>query len=263
MSVEISACIITFNEETNIRRCLESVKWCDEIVVMDSYSTDRTIEICEEYTDKIHRHEWMGYVGQRNLVRELATRDWVLYIDADEEISDELRDEIVAEKSNNFGEYLGFQFPRRVRYLGEWILHGEWYPDIKLRLFKKNKGRSVGNEPHDYVIVDGNVKTLKKPINHYTYTDIEDHIRTVNHFTTIASSEKHAKGEKHSWLDMVFRAKWRFVRGYIIKAGFLDGKRGFLIAAFNTFGVIIKYAKLWEQGLQEEQNRQKHPEREA
>ena len=251
MSIEISACIITFNEEQNIRRCLESVKWCDEIVVLDSYSQDSTIDICREYTDKIFQHEWMGYVGQRNLVRKKASCDWVLYLDADEEISPELQEEIIREKEDGFNNFLGYQFPRRVQYLGRWILHGEWYPDIKLRLFKKDRGRSVGSEPHDYVVVDGNVKTLKNPINHYTYVDIEDHVRTVNRFTSIAAAEKFQKGERHGWIDMVFRAKWRFVRGYIIKMGFLDGKRGFLIAAINTFGVIIKYAKLWELWLAE------------
>lgn len=254
MTAKVSACIITFNEENNIRRCLESVKWCDEIVIMDSYSTDRTLEICKEYTDNIYQHGWTGYVGQRNLVREKASHEWVLYIDADEEISDELRQEIQGEQSRGFTDYLGYQFPRRVKYLGAWILHGEWYPDVKLRLFKKNKGRSVGNEPHDYVVVDGNVKTLQNPINHYTYTDISDHIHTINNFTSIAASEKMANGERYSWLNMIFRANWRFVRGYLFKAGFLDGKRGLLIAIINSFGVIIKYAKLWEKRITDSEN---------
>lgn len=256
MSTEISACIITMNEEKNIRRCLESVKWCDEIVIMDSYSSDRTIEICREYTDKIYQHEWMGYVGQRNLVRRKADCEWVLYLDADEEISPALQDEILHEREGAFSEYLGYQFPRRVQYLGRWITHGEWYPDIKLRLFKRVKGRSVGSEPHDYVVVDGNVKTLKNPINHYTYVDIADHIKTVNHFTSIAAVEKYNRGERHSWLDILFRAKWRFIRGYILKRGFLDGKRGFLIASINTLGVIVKYAKLWELILNESESGQ-------
>jgi glycosyltransferase involved in cell wall biosynthesis len=252
MSIKISACIITFNEEKNIRRCLDSVSWCDEIVILDSFSTDSTISICREYTDKIYQHEWMGYVGQRNLVREKANCDWVLYLDADEEVSSELQDEILREKSQGFNGYLGYQFPRRVEYLGRWILHGEWYPDIKLRLFKKIKGRSVGTEPHDYVTVDGNVKTLKNPINHYTYRDISDHIQTVNHFASIAAAEKYQKGERHGWSGIIFRSIWRFIRGYIIKMGFLDGHRGYLIAVINSFGVIIKYAKLWEIGLQQQ-----------
>ncbi len=255
MSVDISACIITFNEESNIRRCLDSVKWCNEIVVMDSFSTDKTIEICREYTDAVYQHKWMGYVGQRNLVRQKAKCDWVLYLDADEEISDGLRDEIMAQLNKNNEKYAGYQFPRRVNYLGKWIMHGEWYPDIKLRLFQRSKGRSVGSEPHDYVVVDGNVKTLKNPINHYTYVDISDHVQTVNKFTSIAATEKFRAGEKYLWVDTIFRAQWRFLRGYIVKRGFLDGKRGLLIACINTLGVIVKYAKLWELQIQNDHDK--------
>lgn len=251
MKPEISACIITFNEQGNIRRCLESVKWCDEIVVMDSFSTDETIEICREYTDAVYQHKWMGYVGQRNLVRQKATSDWVLYLDADEEISGDLREEIIGALQNDEEKYTGYQFPRRVNYLGRWITHGEWYPDIKLRLFKRVKGRSVGSEPHDYVVVDGSVKNLKGPINHYTYVDIADHVRTVNNFTSIAAQEKYKSGEKCCWANTIFRSQWRFFRGYILKRGFLDGKRGFLIACVNTLGVLVKYAKLWELQLAE------------
>ncbi len=251
MRVKISACIITFNEEANIRRCLESVKWCDEIVILDSFSTDKTQDICREYTDNIFQNEWMGYVGQRNLIREKATCEWVFYLDADEEVSSELQTEIFEQLESYSEKIVGYQFPRRVQYLGKWVLHGEWYPDIKLRLFKKDVGKSVGSEPHDYVIVDGAVKTLKYPINHYTYSGIEDHLKTVNNFTTIAADEKFKKNLRCSWFSIFFRSQWRFVRGYILKAGFLDGKRGLLIALISSFSVFIKYTKLWERHLLE------------
>ena len=249
MRVKISACIITFNEEVNIRRCLESVEWCDEIVILDSFSNDKTLEICREYTDKIFQHKWMGYVGQRNLIREKASCEWVFYLDADEEISNELQSEILERLEGNMKNTVGYQFPRRVQYLGRWVLHGEWYPDIKLRLFKKSCGKSVGSEPHDYVVVDGVVKTLRYPINHYTYSGIEDHLKTANNFTSIAANEKFKKGVHCSWLSIFFRAHWRFMRGYILKAGFLDGKRGLLIAVISSFSVFIKYTKLWERHL--------------
>jgi len=246
MRPQISACITAVNEESNIRRCLESVKWCDEIIVVDSYSTDRTVEICREYTERVYQHEWLGYVGQKNLIRSLARCPWILFIDADEEVSEELRDEILQELERSAGRYAGYQFPRRVFYLGKWIYHGEWYPDYKLRLFLKDKGRSEGQEPHDHVVVDGPIKTLKGHLNHYTYDDLADHLRTMNRFSTISAREKYQAGVRFRWIDLLGRPLWRFFKGYVIKRGFLDGVHGFLISAVTSFGVLMKYAKLWE-----------------
>ena len=144
MREKISACITAGNEEKKIRRCLESVSWCDEIVVVDSFSTDRTAEICREYTDRVYQHEWLGYIGSKNLIRGMATHPWLLYLDADEEISSDLRDEILREFNSGSGEIVGYRFPRLVHYLGRWIKHGEWYPDYKLRLFRKDAGSSDG-----------------------------------------------------------------------------------------------------------------------
>ena len=243
---KISACITAGNEEANIRRCLESVKWCDEIVVVDSYSTDRTAEISQEYTDRVYQHEWLGYVGQKNFIRGLARNPWILFIDADEEISEELRDEILREFERGPGRYVGYRFPRRVFYLGRWIYHGEWYPDYKLRLFLKEKGESRGQEPHDHVVVDGPVKTLKGHLNHYTYRDLADHLRTMNRFSSISAREKYQRGAKFRWIDLLGRPLWRFVKGYIIRRGFMDGFHGFTISSITSFGVLMKYAKLWE-----------------
>ena len=161
MREKITACVTTFNEERNIRRCLESVKWCDEIVVMDSFSTDTTVQLCREFTDRIFQNEWLGYIGQRNLIRSKATHPWVLFIDADEEVSPELRDEIIAQFERGHDGVAGYEFPRMVNYLGEWIRHGEWYPDVKARLFMKCMGISGGVEPHDRVIISGAVRRLK------------------------------------------------------------------------------------------------------
>lgn len=250
MTKKISACIITFNEEQHIRRCLDSVRWCDEIVVVDSFSTDRTEEICREFTDAFYRQEWLGYVGQRNFIRKKAKNEWVLFLDADEEISPQLRDQIQKELSDGDPTVVGYQFPRQVYYLGKWIRHGEWYPDIKLRLFLKAKGRSVGREPHDHVVVAGPVKTLHKPIYHYTYDNITDHLNTLNRYSSITADEKWSEGERFRLLDMLFRPAWRFFRGYVLKGGFLDGRHGVLIAGVNAFGVLTKYAKLWEKELE-------------
>ncbi len=243
---KISACVTAGNEERNIRRCLESLTWCDEIVVVDSFSSDRTVEISREYTDRVYQHEWLGYIGQKNLIREMARYCWILFVDADEEVSDELREEILQEFERGTGPFVGYQFPRRVFYLGKWIYHGDWYPDIKLRLFLKERGRSAGREPHDHVVVDGPVKTLHGHLNHYTYESIEEHLRTLNRFTTITAQEKHASGIPFRWRDFFVRPPWRFFKGYFLKLGFLDGFRGLLISGISAFGVAMKYAKIWE-----------------
>jgi len=246
MKNSISACVITYNEEANIERCLTSLTWCDEIVIVDSFSTDRTLALCRKYTDRIEQRPWQGYIAQRNAIRELASHDWVLFLDADEEVSITLREEIIAALREDQGRYDGYRFPRRVYYIGKWILHGEWYPDMKLRLFKKDKGRSVGVEPHDQVRVDGAVRTLRSPLWHYTYDDIRDHLETINRFSTISAQSKYEHGYRFRWVDFLFRPAFRFFKGYILKAGFLDGRRGLLIAIFSSVGVAVKYAKVWE-----------------
>ncbi|MCX7818473.1 MAG: glycosyltransferase family 2 protein [Kiritimatiellae bacterium] len=242
----ISACVICFNEERKIRRCLESVRWCAETVVLDSFSTDRTVEIAREYTNRVHQHEWLGYVGQRNLVRSLATQPWLLFLDSDEEVSPGLRDEVIEEFRRGPAPHVGYEFPRMVQYLGRWIRHGEWYPDIKLRLFHRDYGRSEGIEPHDRVVVTGPVKRLRNPLYHYTYDDIEDHVATLNRFSTITAQQKFVAGDRFHWHDLLLRPPLRFIKGYILRAGFLDGTHGLLIALLAAMGAALKYAKLWE-----------------
>lgn len=249
MREKISACITCFNEEGNIRRCLESVRWCDEIVVVDSFSTDQTVAICREYTDRIFQHPWQGYIGQRNFIRAKAVHPWVLFIDADEEVSPELRDEILRLFDRGSALAVGYEFPRMVNYLGEWIRHGEWYPDVKLRLFQKAKGISGGQEPHDHVIVNGAVERLSGHLYHYTYDDIHDQLVTLNRYSTITANEKSKQGDRFRWIDLIFRPTLRFLKAYFVKLGFLDGRRGFVIAAISSFGVAMKYAKLWEREL--------------
>lgn len=251
MREKISACVITHNEEDKIRRCLESLMWCDEIVVVDSFSQDDTIDICRRYTDKVYQREWLGYIDQRNYIRKKAQHLWVLFVDADEEVSPGLRDEIMKELEGVDRIYIGYQFPRQVRYLRRWIRHGEWYPDIKLRLFKKAHGYSGGLEPHDQVIVEGPVKTLRSPLWHYTYDGIVDHVDTMNKFSGITAEAKFKEGLRFKWRDFLFRPFWRFFKGYIIKLGVLHGRRGLLIAMISSVGVALKYAKLWEIELEE------------
>jgi len=248
MREKVSACITAGDEEQNIRRCLESVKWADEIIVVDSFSKDRTVEICHEYTDLVYRHRWLGYIGQKNLIKDLAAGPWILFIDADEEISPELRDEILAElSSDSAARIAGYEFPRMVWFLGKWIRHGDWYPDTKLRLFRKTKGRCGGSEPHDRTTVDGAVKRLEHDMYHYTYNSIADQVATLNRFSTITANGQHDSKKSFYVHDLLFRPLIRFLRGYILRRGFLDGLPGLIVATISGYGVFIKYAKLWEK----------------
>lgn len=248
----ISACITCLNEEDNIRRCLESVKWADEIVVVDSFSRDNTVAICREYTDRVYQHEWLGYIGQKNLIKKMATGRWILFLDADEAVSPGMREAIRREFASGACEqYAGYRFPRIVWYLNRWIRHGDWYPDLKLRLFQKARGLCQGVEPHDEVVVDGPVKTLREPLYHYTYTDISDQILTLNNFSSITAQEWHKRGRRFLAIDMLLRPLYRFFKCYFLKRGCLDGLRGLVIATTVSYGTFLKYAKLWERHLQD------------
>jgi len=253
MRDKISVCLTVGNEENNIRRCMNSIRWADEIVVVDSFSKDRTFEICKEYTGRVYQHKWLGYVGQKELIKKMAGHPWILFIDADEEVSDELRAQILREfESGENRKYEGYEFPRKVFFLGQWVTHGEWWPDIKMRLFLKDKGVCTGQEPHDHVIVQGRVKRLSGCLHHYTYDDISDQIYTLNRFSTIAATSLKNEGRRFSTIDLLFRPFFRFIKGYIFKRGFLDGHRGLVIALMSSIGVFYKYAKLWELSLKKD-----------
>jgi glycosyltransferase involved in cell wall biosynthesis len=245
-NVYISACIITLNEERNIRDCLESVTWVDEIVVVDALSSDGTPSICREYTDKVVQRPWPGHVAQKNHALSLATHQWVVCLDADERISPELQSEIRRELENPDDLWDGYYFPRQTFYLGRWIRHGGWYPDYKLRLFRKSKGRWAGVDPHDIVQLDGRAKRLKAPMYHYTYRDLADHVRAMNNYTDLAAAGKNRAHVKLAILHMVLNPAVKFVRMYFLKRGFLDGVPGFIVAISGSFYVFLKYAKLWE-----------------
>ena len=245
----LSVCIITGNEEANIRRCLESVAWADEIVVVDSFSTDRTREIAGEYTDRVFRHRWVGYIGQKAIARNLARGEWVLFVDADEAVSVPLRDEILATLRSGVPDGVdGFDFPRQVWYLHRWIRHGDWYPDTKLRLFRKARGHCCGTEPHERIDVEGEVRHLRGPLLHYTYDDIADQIETVNRFSSISSRAERLRRMSPFRLfwSMMLHPPFRFLRCYFLRRGFLDGMAGLVIAVTVAFGTFVKYAKAWE-----------------
>ncbi len=260
MRDKISACLTVGNEESVIQRCLESLHWVDEIVVVDSFSKDRTVEICRQFTNRVYQHAWLGYVGQKDLIKKMASHPWILFIDADEEVSPELRDEIIAEFENgNNRQYVGYEFPRKVFFLGKWITHGEWWPDVKMRLYLKEKGVCTGREPHDHVVVNGPIKRLHGCLHHYTYDDIADQIMTTNRFSTIASAGMLEEGRRFSGIDLIFRPLFRFFKGFCLKGGFKDGYRGLIIAMLSATGVFFKYAKLWERINVQSQNNADQP----
>lgn len=258
MREAISACVTAGNEEANIRRCLESLKWADEIVVVDSFSADRTAEISREYTDRVYQHQWLGYIGQKNLIKDMAKGPWVLFVDADEEVSPGLRAEIEREFELGASKgYAGYEFPRMVHYLGRWITHGDWYPDVKLRLFRKAVGTCGGREPHDRTTVDGPVRRLSKPLYHYTYTGIADHLVTLNKFSSITAETELGDGRSFRLVDLIFRPWVRFLRSYVVRRGMLDGLPGFIIAVTAAYSVFAKYAKLWELEMERREKKQR------
>jgi glycosyltransferase involved in cell wall biosynthesis len=242
----ISVSIICYNEEKKIKRCLESVKWADEIVVLDSYSTDKTLDICRGYTKKIHQHKFDGHIQQKNRAIDLCSNDWVFCIDADEVVSDELRSSILGIDIKN-PKYLGFAVPRRVHYLGKWINHGGWYPDYKLRFFNRKFGRWGGINPHDTVIVNGKSLTLTGDLLHYSYESISAHLSQVNKFTDIMAQEYDKIGKNPSIVNLTIRPLFKFIKMYFLKLGFLDGRRGFIIAVIAAFYVFMKFVKLFER----------------
>ena len=257
----VSVCIITFNEEENIRDCLESLKWVEEIVVIDSLSQDNTVAICREYTDKVFQKEWQGHVKQKNYSLAHATNEWVLCLDADERISPELKEEIESCFAEDDKGCEGYLFPRHSYYLGRWINHGGWYPDYKLRLFKKSKGKWGGKDPHDKVILNGGTMRLKAELLHFVYKNLSHQLQTVDNFSTITAGILESESEKFSLLKLLFRPPIRFFEMYVIKRGFMDGLPGFIIASSSSFYIFLKYAKLWELGKHKSKSFANHRDR--
>ena len=242
----VSCCIVCFNEEQGIRRCLESVKWCDEIIVVDSFSTDKTLEICQDYSTHIIQRAWPGYVEQKRFALSQVSHEWILNIDADEEVSPLLRNEIQAVLQQDDPAVDGFYMPRLVHYLGRWWWHG-WYPSYRLRLFRKHKVRWGGVDPHEKVLLHGRSERLIGNLHHYTYTDISDHLRTVNSLTDISSRELMLRKRQRHLSDIVLRPLWRFLSFYLLRGCIRDGIPGLFVAVTSAFYVFLKYAKLWEQ----------------
>ncbi len=242
----VSCCIICFNEEHAIRRCLESVKWCDEVIVVDSFSTDKTVEICQDYAARIIQRPWSGYVEQKRFALSQARHEWVLNVDADEEVTLPLQNEVQAVLQRDDPAVDGFYIPRLVHYLGRWWWRG-WYPSYRLRLFRKHKVRWGGVNPHEKVLLHGYSDRLSGNLHHYTYDDISDHLRTINNLTDISSHELVLRKHQRRLTDVLFRPLWRFLNFYFLRGCIRDGLPGLFVSATSAFYVFLKYAKLREQ----------------
>ncbi len=240
--MKISAAIITLNEQRNIARAIESLRCCDEIVVVDSGSHDRTCEIAANLGARVVEAAWRGYAGQKNFAVEQCSHDWVLSLDADEALSEALEGEIwqlkkVGPKAD------GYTMPRLAQYLGKWILHSGWYPDRKVRLFDRRKAHWEGDFVHESVRLQGTVEHLEASLLHFTCQSLTEHLRTMDRYTTLAAEQLIAGKKEITWKHLALNPPWTFFSTYVLKRGFLDGFEGLAIAHMAALYNFLKYAK--------------------
>jgi len=239
---KLSVIIITKNEAQNIHACLESVAWADEIIVVDSGSSDETVEICKKFGAKVFVHDWPGFGMQKNRALSYATHEWVFSIDADERVTPELRAEMI--QAVNEERAQGFYLPRLSQFFGKFVHHSGWYPDYVLRLFKRDAGRFTDSLVHESVLLTGQTDKLKNPLLHYSYLTTEDVERKVEHYSTSAAQQMFQSGGRSNWLAAILRAGWAFMRTYVLRLGMLDGSAGWSIACMNARTTYLKYRKL-------------------
>ena len=254
---KISACVISYNEEKKLEDCLQSLQpLVDEIVVVDSISQDRTVEIARRYTDRIIDQPFLGYLEQKNFAVDQASHDWILALDCDERISPELCRSIEAIKGR-LDEYDAYKISRRTFYVYRWVDHC-WYPDAKVRLFNRRKARWGGGNVHERVeVTSDDIVWLDGDILHYSFDSISAHLDTIDRFSEIAARELFARGKRVGILSPLTHGAWTFVRLYLIKRGFLDGFAGLTIAVLSSTHTFVKYSKAWimqRNGLQTEES---------
>ncbi len=240
----LSVIVITKDEAVNIRECLESVAWASEIIVVDSASTDGTLEIAHEFTQHVHVHaDWPGFGAQKNRALSYASKEWVLSLDADERVTPELRSEIEAVLKNPQAD--GYDIPRLSNFCGRFIRHAGWHPDYVLRLFRRGKGRFSDSLVHESIQLQGTKARLQQPLLHYSYRDLEDVIAKLNSYSSAASVMLERKGKKGSLAQAIVHGVWAFIRTYFLRRGFLDGREGFMLAVMNAENSYYRYIKLW------------------
>jgi len=238
----LSICVVTKNEEHNIESCLQSVAWADEIIVIDSVSTDRTVELCRKYTDKVYIFPWKGCGPQKQQVYELATQDWVLMLDADERLTPELQQEI--QEILKYSRYDAYEIPFQSYYCNKAIRFGDWMHEKHLRLVKRSKGSVVPRLVHFRIEVSGSVGKLRHKILHYSFPLLDVVIDKMNRYSTDGALHKLSQGKKTSIWQALGHGIFAFVRGYILRFGFLDGREGFMLAVSNAEGTYYRYLKM-------------------
>ncbi len=247
-TISISAAIITLNEEKNIRECIASLNWVDEVVVVDSLSADRTKEIAESLGAKVIDQAFLGHVKQKQLAVDSCTHDWVICLDADERVTDSLKREIIQlfKKTPEDELFNGYSVARKSFHLGRWIMHGGWYPDRNIRLFNRKWGHWTGTNPHDVITVNNKAGHLKSALEHYVFSDLAHNIETNNSYSSISAKILFDDKIKPSLLKLLFKPFGKFLETYLVKRGFLDGMPGFIISVGAAYSMFLKYAKLWE-----------------
>ena len=250
----VTATVITFNEAANIEAALQSLSWADEIIVVDSESTDNTTEIARRFTDKVIVRPWPGYIDQKNFAAAQATHDWIFSLDADERVTPELAAEIKAVLDHNRRDVgksnrpraAGYRVPRVTFHLGRWMRSTDWYPDYQLRLYDRRRARWAGKYVHESVKADGPVEYLRSELQHYAYRDAAHHLETMERYTTLAARQMFEEGRRAGFLHVLVHPPAAFFRNYVLRGGFRDGKAGLTVSRMNARYVRMKFAKLWE-----------------
>lgn len=240
--MKITATIITQDEERNIARAIESLRCCDEILIVDSGSTDRTVELAENLGARVIEAGWRGYAAQKNWAAEQASHEWILSLDADEALSEALEAEIWGLKKKG-PEYDAYTMPRLARYLGRWILHSGWYPDRKVRLYRRGKAKWVGDVVHESVHADCPVGHLDANILHFTCDSLSEHLKSLDRYTTLAAQDLVARNASIGLSRLILDPPWTFIRTYFLQRGFSDGLEGLIIAYMAAFYTFLKYSK--------------------
>ncbi|MBT8387488.1 MAG: glycosyltransferase family 2 protein, partial [Ignavibacteria bacterium] len=242
---EISCVIITLNEEENIRRCLQALNWCDEVVIVDSGSSDKTLEICRDFNCKIHHNDFYGYGEQKRFAVSLAENDWVLNVDADEVVSEALKENILLGLNQNSKSVNGFYICRSLFFLGRQFKYGKESKEYYIRLFNKQFANFTEDKVHEGVIVEGSTEKLNGELLHYSYNSIHQYFEKFNNYTTRAARELFEKGKGRSLAFTIIGFPVYFFKNYVINRNFLNGWQGFLWALFSSWYPMVKYAKLW------------------
>ena len=253
---KLSVTVITRNESANIAAALESVAWADEIVVVDSESTDDTVVQAARFASRVIVRPWPGYAAQKNFAASQATHDWILSLDADERVPPALADEIRTTVAAD-PPHAGYRIPRVAHHLGRWIRTTDWYPDDQLRLYDRRAAEWKGAYVHESVAARGTVGRLRNELHHYPYRDVADHLETIDRYTTLAAREMHGAGRRAGPLQIAGHPPFAFLRNYLLRGGFRDGVPGLIISTLNAYYVFLKFSKLWQ--IQHSTDSAEHP----